>query len=66
MGTLKGQHGFVHSLRRFWIHPKVIIIIFLTEHNYFKRTVVLMRDYLTVTLQEDRFEEALVNQLKVL
>ena len=64
MRTLKGQHGYVHSLRRFWIHQKVIIIIFLTEHNYLKRTVVVMGDYLTVTLQEDCFEEA--NQLKVL
>ena len=51
---------------RFSIHQKVIIIIFLTEHNYLKRTVVVMGDYLTVTHQEDRFEEALVNHLKVL
>ena len=49
-----------------WIHQKVIITIFLTEHNYLKGTVVVMGDYLTVTLQEDRFEEALVNHLKVL
>ena len=66
MRTLKGQYGFVLCLRRFSIHQKILVIIFLTEHNYLKRTVVVMGDYLTVTLQENRFEEALVNQLKVL